>query len=68
MRAWAQRRKSWLGRSLLSILDPSRKELPGLALLGAILVASLWLFLGVLQDVLAGDPLVRANEAVFHFL
>ncbi|MGH8326177.1 MAG: VTT domain-containing protein, partial [Steroidobacteraceae bacterium] len=68
LRAWAQRRKSWLGRSLLSILDPSRKELPGLALLGAILVASLWLFLGVLQDVLAGDPLVRANEAVFHFL
>ena len=68
LRLWAQRRETWLGRSLLSILDPSRKELPGLALLGAILVASLWLFFGVLQDVLAGDPLVRANEAVFHFL
>ncbi len=65
---WARARNTWLTRPLLSILDPSREELPGLALLGALLVGSLWLFLGVLQDVLAGDPLVRANEAVFHFL
>ncbi len=68
LRAWAQGRDTWFGRALLSILDPARKELPGLALLGAILVGSLWLLLGVLQDVLTGDPLVRANEAVFHFL
>ncbi len=68
VRVWAQGRDTWFGRALLSILDPARKELPGLALLGAILVGSLWLFLGVLQDVLAGDPLIRANEAVFHFL
>ena len=65
---WARSRESWLTRPLLSILDPARKELPGLALLGALLVASVWLFLGVLQDVLTGDPLVRANQAVFHFL
>lgn len=65
---WAHRRDVWYTRPLLSILDPERRELPGLVLLGALLVASLWLFAGVLQDVLAGDPLVRANEAVFHFL
>ncbi len=65
---WARARNTWLTRPLLSILDPSRKEFPGLLLLGALLVASLWLFLGVLQDVLSGDPLVRADEAVFHFL
>ncbi len=65
---WARARNTWITRPLLSILDPAREELPGLLLLGALLVASLWLFLGVLQDVLAGDPLVRANEAVFHFL
>lgn len=65
---WARARNTWLTRPLLSILDPSRKELPGLILLGALLVASVWLFLGVLQDVLSGDPLVRADEAVFHFL
>lgn len=68
VRVWAQGRDTWFGRALLSVLDPARKELPGLALLGAILVGSLWLFLGVLQDALTGDPLVRANVAVFHFL
>lgn len=65
---WAHRREAWYRRPLLSILDPERRELPGLVLLGALMVASLWLFFGVMQDVLAGDPLVRANEAVFHFL
>ena len=68
LRRWALRRDSLLRRSVLAFLDPSRRELPGLALLASILVASLWLFLGVLQDVIAGDPLVRANEAVFHFM
>jgi membrane protein DedA with SNARE-associated domain/membrane-associated phospholipid phosphatase len=65
---WARRRDGGLARQLLSILDPGRRELPGLVLLGTLLAASLWLFFGVLQDVLAGDPLVRANEAVFQFL
>jgi membrane protein DedA with SNARE-associated domain/membrane-associated phospholipid phosphatase len=65
---WARRRDTWLRRQLFSVFDPARRELPGLALLGAILAGSLWLFFGVLQDVLAGDPLVRADEAVFHFL
>jgi membrane protein DedA with SNARE-associated domain/membrane-associated phospholipid phosphatase len=65
---WARRHDGWLGRPLLALLDPGRRELPGVALLGTILGASLWLFFGVLQDVLAGDPLVRANEAVFQFL
>ncbi|EQD30577.1 phosphoesterase PA-phosphatase related protein, partial [mine drainage metagenome] len=50
------------------MLDPQHRELPGLVLLGALLVASLWLFFGVLQDVLAGAALVRTNEAVFHFM
>lgn len=68
LREWARKRNTWFGRQLLSVLDPARKEVPGLALLGAILIASLWSFFGVLQDVVAGDPLVRADVAVFHFL
>jgi membrane protein DedA with SNARE-associated domain len=68
LRRWALRRDGWLARALLSVLEPTRRELPGLALLGGVLGAALWLFFGVLQDVLAGDPLVRANAAVFHFL
>lgn len=65
---WAGEREGWLARQLLAVLDPSRREMPGLALLAAVVLSSLWLFFGVLQDVIAGDPLVRANEAVFHFL
>ena len=65
---WARGRDAWYTRPLLSILDPQRRELPGLVLLGALLAASLWLFFGVLQDMLAGTALVRTNEAVFHFM
>ncbi len=68
LRLWASARQGWLARQVLAVLDPSRREMPGLALLGGIVLLSLWLFIGVLQDVIAGDALVRANEAVFHFL
>ena len=68
LRRWAQSQNTWLGRQLSSVLDPTRKELPGLAVLGALLVGSLWVFMGVVQDVLAGDPLVRADLAVFQLL
>jgi membrane protein DedA with SNARE-associated domain/membrane-associated phospholipid phosphatase len=33
-----------------------------------LLIGAVWGFLGVLQDVLARDPLVLADQAVFHFL
>ncbi len=68
LRVWAAARTGWFARQLLAVLDPTRREMPGLAVLGAIVLSSLWLFFGVLQDVIAGDPLVRANLAVFHFL
>lgn len=68
VRLWASERDHWFARQVLAVLDPSRQEMPGLALLAAVVLSSLWLFFGVLQDVLAGDPLVRANQAVFHFL
>ena len=68
LRASAARRTGWFPRQLLAVLDPERHEMPGLAVLAAIVLSSLWLFFGVLQDVIAGDPLVRANHAVFEFL
>ena len=68
LRLWASARPGWLARQLLAVLDPSRREMPGLALLGGIVLLSSWLFIGVLQDVIVGDALVRANEAVFYFL
>ncbi len=42
----------------------------GIVLVGAIalLLASLGLFLGILEDLVTGDPLVQANQAVFNAL
>jgi membrane protein DedA with SNARE-associated domain len=36
--------------------------------LALLLLGAVWGFLGVLQDVLAQDPLVLADQTVFHFL
>ncbi len=38
------------------------------AFLALVLFAAGWGFLGVLQDVLAKDPLVVADQAIYHFL
>jgi len=55
-------------RELLSLLDPARKEARALVILAAILVGAVWIFLGVLEDVVTGDPLVRADTAVYVLL
>lgn len=64
---WSRSQDSWFRRSIASLLDPTRTELSGLLLLAGVLAGSLWLFLGVLQDLIAGDPLIYADHAIFHF-
>ncbi|KVA16933.1 LssY C-terminal domain-containing protein [Burkholderia ubonensis] len=45
------------------------RRLPGVILLLALLfVGSVWLFAGVVQDVVANDPLMRADTALYAFL
>lgn len=65
---WAVSRDTWFRRQVASLLDPARPELQGLLTLGVGLVIGIWVFLGVLQDVVSGDPLVRADRAVFQLL
>jgi membrane protein DedA with SNARE-associated domain/membrane-associated phospholipid phosphatase len=65
---WARAKDTWMRRRMLPLLDPARMELQGLAMLGALLVGGLWVLFGVLEDVVAGDPLVRADAAIFHLL
>ncbi|MEX0696178.1 MAG: VTT domain-containing protein [Dongiaceae bacterium] len=65
---WGQGRGDWPSRLLLSVLDPARPEIKGLAVLAALLIAAAATFLGILEDVVTGDPLVRADVAVYHFL
>jgi len=66
--AWARGHDNWVSREVLSLLDPAHRESKGLVVLVALLVAGIWVFFGVLEDVIAGDPLVRADEAVFNFM
>jgi len=61
-------RRSRPGRFVLELLDPARSDIRGLALIGALLVGSAWLFFGVLEDVVSGDPLVRADAAIYQGL
>jgi len=70
----AQRILTWgggrprLNRLFGGVLDPSRPEARALLLIGALLIGSTWLFLGVLEDVVTGDPLVRADQGVYQLL
>ncbi len=53
----------WLVRTLYRALQPRGLTLPVL-----VLVAGVWLFLGVLEDVLSADPLVYVGQSLHHFL
>ena len=57
-----------LPRLVLSLFDPARPESPGLLVAAALLLGGAWLFLGVLQDVISNDPLVRFDHVVFAAL
>ncbi|MEO6660938.1 MAG: phosphatase PAP2 family protein, partial [Burkholderiaceae bacterium] len=65
---WARSRSHLQHRVTLALFDPERSESPTLLVAAVLLVASAWLFLGVLEDVLSGDPLVQFDHAVFSSL
>lgn len=65
---WGRSRDFWITRQFLTLIDPAQTELRALVTLGLLLIGSLWVFFGILEDVVTGDPLVRADAAVFHFL
>ncbi|MFK5926328.1 MAG: VTT domain-containing protein [Desulfuromusa sp.] len=53
-------------RLLDHIAAKSKKRL--LVLLCLVLIAASWVFLGVVEDLLSGDPLIQADQAVYNFL
>lgn len=55
-------------QAIASLLDRSRPEAKGLARLAALLLGGAWLFLGVLEDVVSGDPLIRADASIYQAL
>ena len=61
-------RDSLIARAALALLDPARPNSHALLFGAVLLLAAGWLFLGVVEDVLAKDTLVQVDLAVFHFL
>jgi len=57
-----------LNRLIGSLLDPSRPETRTLLVLALLLIGATWLFFGVLEDVVSGDPLVRVDLGVYQIL
>lgn len=55
-------------RTIVNLFDPSRPDAGALAVLALLLIGSAWLFFGILQDVVFGDPLVRADASIYTAL
>ena len=68
LRTWASTRDTWQSRTVRSLLDPSRHEARVLAALALLLIGSAWLFFGVLEDIVSGDPLVLTDTVVYRAL
>jgi undecaprenyl-diphosphatase len=68
LRSWAGTHDTRLSRGVTRLLDPSRPEARTLALSAVLLVGAAWLFFGILEDVVTGDPLLLADSAIFHAL
>lgn len=66
--AWALRGEDWPRRLLRSLLEPGERELRGLVAAVALLIAALWLFFALLEGVVGGEPLVRADSAIYGLL
>ncbi len=68
LRIWASTHDTWPSRILRSLLDASGHEARTLAALAILLIGGAWLFFGVLEDVVSGDPLVLADGAIYRAL
>lgn len=68
VRVYVSSRDAAWARAIGNLLDPTRPDARGVALMAVLLVGAAWLFFGILEDVVTGDPLVRADTAIYHAL
>lgn len=54
--------------ALARLLDPNRRGFVGLVFWSAVLIAAIVGSMGVLEDLVTGDPLVRADVAINHLV
>jgi len=67
-RTWAASQDSRLASTVVALLDPARSQARVLSFLGLLLAGAAWLFLGILEDVVSGDPLVTADQSIYRAL
>jgi membrane protein DedA with SNARE-associated domain/membrane-associated phospholipid phosphatase len=62
------RRYPRLASRLSRLADPGKFGSQTLGVLALLFIGSVWLFLGILEDVVTRDPLVRADVGIYSFL
>jgi undecaprenyl-diphosphatase len=66
--AGARDRRGIVSRAVLALLDPARRETGVLLVSAIVLIGAAWLFMGIVEDVLSGDPLVSFDRTVYDAL
>lgn len=67
-RGWARRGDGIAARTVSRLMGRTPGDAIALLVAGVVIVAAAWIFLGVLEDVINGDPLVQADNSVFQGL
>ena len=65
---WARAHDNIVGREIVALLDPNHREARALAPLAILLVLGGWGFFAILENVIAGATLVRADGSIFNAL
>lgn len=68
VRRWTEDRDTWIARQARALVDRERSEVRFLLLWSGVVIGSAWLFFGVLEDVVSGDPLVRFDAIIYRAL
>jgi membrane protein DedA with SNARE-associated domain/membrane-associated phospholipid phosphatase len=66
--AWARPGAGLPQRIVLSLLDPARPESFGILVAALALLGGAWMFLGITEDVVSSDPLVRIDQLLYTAL
>lgn len=64
----ARTRDTLVARSMTRLLDPAQPEGRVLLALALVMIGAAWMFGGILEDLITGDPLVQADTAVYGLL
>ncbi|MEX3933240.1 VTT domain-containing protein [Paraburkholderia phymatum] len=65
---WARNHEAPYGRLIYRIVDPEREAIGLLVGISLFVLLCAGVFFGVMQDVVAGDPLVQVDMSVYRFL